>query len=156
MSISKDIPSRPGAFPDLNSEMAVTISSSEREADISSSFIEVSDETNNGETMGRFLQGMTSISTYQFITSSKCSAQQFSLFPSLCRVIPSLATSMEEAGLENFFFKRSKSPIKEPSLPCCSAMKAQRSALVARLLHQELRAFSAATLVSLLRWLYSV
>ena len=57
--------------------MAVTISPSERGADIFSSLIKVSDETNDGETMGKSSQGMTSISTWQFITSSKCSAQQF-------------------------------------------------------------------------------
>ena len=33
MSISKEILSRPGAFPELNLEMAVMISSSERGAD---------------------------------------------------------------------------------------------------------------------------
>ena len=155
VSISKVIPSRPGAFLDLNSEMAVQISSSERGEDKSSSDEEVSEEAPNGETMGRSLSGTTSLSTWQFTTSSKCSAQRFSLSSSLCRVVPSLAIKVDEAGLENVFCRRRRSFIREPPLPCCSVTRARRFAS-ARLLHQELRAFSTATWVSFLRWLYSV
>ena len=92
---------------------------------------------------------------WQFTTAWKCSAQRFNLSPSLCRTLPSLATRLDEAGLENFFPKRRRSLIREPPLPCCSATRARRSASVARSLHQALRAFSAATLVSFLRWSYS-
>ena len=52
LSISKEIPSRPGAFPELNSEMAVMISSSERGADKSVSDRE-EDVLDKDETTGR-------------------------------------------------------------------------------------------------------
>ena len=106
--------------------------------------------------MGRSSMWVTSISVWQFTTSWKCSVQRFNLSPLLCRIPASLANRLDEAGLENVFPKRSRSLIKEPHLPCCSATRARRSASAARSLHQALRAFSAATLVSFLRWSYSV
>ena len=71
-----------------------------------------------------------------------------------CRTF--LENRLGEASLENVFPKRCKSLIREPSLPCRSAARAWRSASAARSLHDVLWAFSAATLVSFLRWLYSV
>ena len=71
-----------------------------------------------------------------------------------CRTF--LENRLGEASLENVFPKRCKSLIREPSLPCRSAARAWRSASAARSLHDVLWAFSAATLVSSLRWLYSV
>ena len=63
LSMSKVIPSMPGAFLHLNSEMAVNISSYERGEDISSLHIEVSDKTNNGETKEISSLGTTLTST---------------------------------------------------------------------------------------------
>ena len=154
LSISKETPSGPGAFPALSSDIAVMISSSDRGEDRSWSERVVSDEE-CGVTMGRSSMGMASMSIWQFTTSWKCSAQRFNLSPLLCRTLPSLATRLDEAGLENVFPKRRRPLIREPPLPCCSATRARRSASVARSLHQALRAFSAATLVSFLRWSYS-
>ena len=100
--------------------------------------------------------GMTSMSIWQFTTSWKWSAQRFNLSSLLCRTLLSLATRLDEAGLENFLPKRCRSLIREPRLPCCSATRARRSASAARSLHQALRAFSAATLVRFLRWSYLI
>ena len=144
LSISNETPSGPGAFPALSSDNAVMISSSERGEDRSLSERVMSDE-GCGVTMGRSSKGMTSVSIWQFTTSWKCSAQRFNLSPSLCRTLPSLATRLDEAGLQNFFPRRSRSLIREPPLPCCSATRARCSAAAARSLHQALQAFSAAT-----------
>ena len=109
-----------------------------------------------GVTTGRSSMGMTSMSIWQFTTSWKWSAQRFNLSSLLCRTLLSLATRLDEAGLENFLPKRCRSLIREPRLPCCSATRARRSASAARSLHQALRAFSAATLVRFLRWSYLI
>ena len=158
LSISKETPSGPGAFPDLSSDIAVMISSSVRGEDRSWSERVESDEGGWGwgVIMGRSSLGMTSMSIWQFTTSWKCSAQRFNLSPSLCRILPSLATRLDEAGLKNFFPKRRRSLIREPPLPCCSAARARHSAFDARSLHQALRALSAAALASFLRWSYLV
>ena len=94
-------------------------------------------EAAGGEgTMGKILGETASALTCQLTTSLKCSAYQLNLSPSPCSVVPSLATSDDEAGLENFLFKGSKFFIKEPPLPCCYAMRAWDSASAAHLLHQ--------------------
>ena len=112
----------------------------------------VSDKVECGVLTGRSSMGITSMSTWQFTTSCvKCSAQRFNLSLLLCKVLPSLATRVDEAGLENFFCK-TKPLIKEPPLPCCSTARAWRSASAAFSLHHELRASQ----LKLWRWLYSV
>ena len=156
LSISKKIPSRLEAFLDLSSDMAVHEYLFWTGGRRGRGLREVSDEVECGVIMGKTSMGITSMSTWQFTTSCvKCSAQQFNLSLLLCRVLPSLATRVDEVALENFFCKI-KSLIKEPPLPCCSTARAWRSASAALPLHQELRAFSAGTLVRFLRWLYSV
>ena len=57
----------------------------------------VCDQTRGRET--------TSTSIWQFTTSLKCSAQWFNLSPSLCNVVPSLATRINEEGFQSFLWK---------------------------------------------------
>ena len=56
--------------------------------------------------------GTTAVLTWQFTTSSKCSTQRFNLSLSLCKMVPSSATRVDKAGLENFFCKKCKSFIR--------------------------------------------
>ena len=122
LSISKETTSGPGAFPALSSDIAVMISSERGEDRSWSERVMSGDEC--GVTMGSSSMGMTSMSIWQLATSWKSSAQWFNLFPSLYRTLPSLATRLDEAGLENFSPKRRRSLIREPPLPCCSATRA--------------------------------
>ena len=85
--------------------MAVMISSSEKGEERSWSESVVSDELECGVITGWSSMGITSMSTWQFTTSWKCSAQWFNLSLSLCRVLPTFAIRMDEEGLENFFVK---------------------------------------------------
>ena len=112
-------------------------------------------EVGGVEKTGRSSMGTTSALTWQFTTPSKCLAQWINLSLSLCKLVPSSATRVDEAGLENFFCRKHKSFIREPPRPCCSAIKAWCPASTACSFHQEFQAFTAATLVSFLRWLYS-
>ena len=123
LNISKDILSRPGTFPDLNSEMVVSISLLRGKQ----TYLHQTLKCPIKQMMERLWGVITgnniniNLAVHHF---PKCSAQQFSLSSSLCRVIPSLATSVEEAGLENFLPK---------SLLCVDAQ--QRKPGVLLLLH---------------------
>lgn len=67
---------------------------------------------------------MTSMSTWPFTTSWKCSTQCFNLCRHSARFChPWQANWMRQAW--NFFPKNCRSLIRDPPLPCCSATKSE-------------------------------
>ena len=118
LSISIEIPSRPGAFPDFSSGIAVMTSSSERGEERSWSKRVVPDKVECGVIMGRSSMGMTSVLTWQFTTSWKHSAQQFNLSLPLCRVLLSLATRVDDRRLGEIlcFAAQQQEPVQSVQL----------------------------------------
>ena len=157
LSISKETPSGSGAFPDISSDIAVMISSSERGEARSWSERVVSDEGGGGVgDNGEIFIGddiSVNLAVHRVLEVFSPAVQ---LVPIALQDSAILGTRLDEAGLENFFPKTRRSLIRESPLPCCSATRARRSASDTHLLHQVLQAFSAAALVNFLWWPYSV